>query len=405
MRTYLRQRRQLLWWLTALALFFAAYFALRTDRTAMNRLCGSVIFPAMRQVARLCDGFDGSVGEVLILTAIWAGIIWLACTVRRLIAGPRRRAVLADFVLTAACLMLTVYGGFCLLWGTAYSTDSFQDRSGIVAQPVSVEELEQVTRYFASELTAAADGVPRDASGVCAADRKTILAAAGDAYDGVYDEFPFLRVETGGVKPFACSNALSVLRFTGFYFPFTGEANVNMDSPVAWLPSTVCHEMAHQRGVISEQECNFIGILAATRCADPVYRYSGWLEGYVYLSNALYRADPDRSRAIRETLPETVLADPAGGQHLLGGVPGAGVPSVGECVRRVPQDQRRRQRHPQLRHGDGSAGDVLRRCQSIKKQPRSTASGLLFYAFYRPRPGMFRPPVRAFMEELMASSA
>ena len=263
----------------------------------------------MRQVARLCDGFDGSVGEVLILTAIWAGIIWLACTVRRLIAGPRRRAVLADFVLTAACLMLTVYGGFCLLWGTAYSTDSFQDRSGIVAQPVSVEELEQVTRYFASELTASADGVPRDDSGVCAADRKTILAAAGDAYDGVYDEFPFLRVETGGVKPFACSNALSVLRFTGFYFPFTGEANVNMDSPVAWLPSTVCHEMAHQRGVISEQECNFIGILAATRCADPVYRYSGWLEGYVYLSNALYRADPDRSRAIRETLPETVIAD------------------------------------------------------------------------------------------------
>ena len=102
MRTYLRQRRQLLWWLTALALFFAAYIALRTDRTAMNRLCGSVIFPAMRQVARLCDGFDGSVGEVLILTASWAGSIWLACTVRRLIAGPRRCAVLADFVLTAA---------------------------------------------------------------------------------------------------------------------------------------------------------------------------------------------------------------------------------------------------------------------------------------------------------------
>ena len=58
---------------------------------------------------------------------------------------------------------------------------------------------------------------------------------------------------------------------------------------------------------------------------------------------------------------------PAGGQHLLGGVPGTGVPCVGERVRRVPQDQRRRQRHPQLRHGDGSAGDVLRRCQGIKK--------------------------------------
>ena len=236
MRTYLRQRRQLLWWLTALALFFAAYFALRTDRTAMNRLCGSVIFPAMRQAARLCDGFDGSVGEVLILTAIWAGIIWLACTVRRLIAGPRRRAVPGGF---RADRRLPDVDGVRRLSAScgARRTAPTAFRTGAAwwAQPVSVEELEQVTRYFASELTAAADGVPRDASGVCAADRKTILAAAGDAYDGVYDEFPFLRVETGGVKPFACSNALSVLRFTGFYFPFTGEANVNMDSPVAWL--------------------------------------------------------------------------------------------------------------------------------------------------------------------------
>ena len=156
-----------------------------------------------------------------------------------------------------------------------------------------VEELEQVTRYFASELTAAADGVPRDASGVCAADRKTILAAAGDAYDGVYDEFPFLRVETGGVKPFACSNALSVLRFTGFYFPFTGEANVNMDSPVAWLPSTVCHEMAHQRMVASELEANFVGIAAAVSCGDPVFQYSGWLMGLIQLCNALYAVSPD----------------------------------------------------------------------------------------------------------------
>ena len=289
MRAYLSQRRPLLRWLAALALFFAAYFALRTDRDAMNWLCGSVIFPVMRRVSRLCDAFDGSVGEVLILTGIWTALIWLACTVRRLVTGPRRGAVLADFVLTAGCIVLTVYAGFCLLWGTAYNTDSFQEKSGITAQPVSA--------------------VPRDETGVCQLDRKAVLAGAASAYDGIYEEFPFLRMETGGVKPFGCSSALSVLRFTGFYFPFTGEANVNMDSPSAYLPATVCHEMAHQRGIISEQECNFVGILAAARSDDPAYRYAGWLEGYVYLSNALYRSDPERCLAIRETLPEEVRAD------------------------------------------------------------------------------------------------
>ncbi len=126
MRGYLSRRRPLLRWLAALALFFAAYFALRANGAAMNRLCGDVIFPVMRRVSRLCDFYDGSVGEVLILTGIWAAVIWLACTARRLVSGPRRGAVLADFLLTAGCAALTVYAGFCLLWGAAYSTDSFQ---------------------------------------------------------------------------------------------------------------------------------------------------------------------------------------------------------------------------------------------------------------------------------------
>ena len=52
-----------------------------------------------------------------------------------------------------------------------------------------------------------------------------------------------------------------------------------------------------------------MGILAATRSSDPAYRYAGWLEGYVRLSNALYSIDPERCLAIRDTLPETVRAD------------------------------------------------------------------------------------------------
>ena len=169
--------------------------------------------------------------------------------------------------------------------------------------------LERVTVYFAQELSAAADGVPRDENGVCRLDRKAVLDGAGSAYDGLYDEFPFLRMETGGVKPFGCSSVLSVLRFTGFYFPFTGEPNVNMDSPAAFLPATVCHELAHQRGITAEEACNFIGILAAVRSEDAGYRYSGWLTGFGYLSNALYSADREAWQTIRDALPDTVVAD------------------------------------------------------------------------------------------------
>ena len=67
--------------------------------------------------------------------------------------------------------------------------------------------------------------------------------------------------------------------------------------------------MAHQRGIASEQECNFIAIAASTTADSAAYRYSGWLMGFTYLSNALYRADPEAWQSVRVLLPDTVVAD------------------------------------------------------------------------------------------------
>lgn len=85
-----------------------------------------------------------------------------------------------------------------------------------------------------------------------------------EVFDGIYEEFPCLVMEDHVPKGVRFSTALSAMDFTGFYFPFTGEANLNIDSPACYLPSTIAHEMAHQRGIASEQECNFIAIAAST---------------------------------------------------------------------------------------------------------------------------------------------
>ena len=68
-------------------------------------------------------------------------------------------------------------------------------------------------------------------------------------------------------------------------------------------------ELAHQRGIASEQECNFLAIAASTASDSPVYQYSGYLMGYIHLGNALYRADRDRWEQVYALLPEEVVAD------------------------------------------------------------------------------------------------
>jgi hypothetical protein len=120
---------------------------------------------------------------------------------------------------------------------------------------------------------------------------------------------PFLAFDDTGVKPMFFSEFMSIIDFTGFYCPYTGEPNVNVHSPACMLPATAAHEMAHQRGIASEQECNFLAVLAATNSDHPAYVYAGWLKGYIQLSNALYRVNQDIYWAIRDVLPESVRAD------------------------------------------------------------------------------------------------
>ena len=106
-------RRALCRWCIALAVFFAAYFALRTSRAAMTALWYGAVLPAEQWLGRLCGRLTLSVGEVLILTAVFCAILWLANVPRRIIAA--RSAVGAwhmRLTLTALCAVLTVYAGF-----------------------------------------------------------------------------------------------------------------------------------------------------------------------------------------------------------------------------------------------------------------------------------------------------
>ena len=276
----------------------------------MNAVAEHAAAPLRRVLGRVCYLVPFSVMEVVEVLAALLGIgyaVWSAAAVVR--ARGRRRERAYGAALGAACALLSVWAGFCLLWGVSYWADGFQDKSGIYAQPVALEDLRNVTEYFAARVSETAGGVERDGHGLFAVPREEILANSVRVYDGITETFPFLAFDDPGVKPMAFSRLMSALDFTGFYSSFTGESNVNVDSPACMLPSTIAHELAHQRGFASEQECNFLAVLASTTCADPAYQYSGWLIGYVYLGNALYSQDPEGYWAIRETLPEEARLD------------------------------------------------------------------------------------------------
>ena len=310
MGAFLKRYRWLHLWLGVDLALLGSFWLVRQRKGWANALVDRVFGPLEQALGSLWDRVPFSGMELLVGLAAAGALLAAALFALRLVRSRgRRQQVLYRGALALVCTSVGVYVGFCWLWGIYYYGDSFQDRSGVRARAVSVQELAEVTDYFIDRLEETADAVPRDEEGYFSVDWETILASSEAVYDQVVEQFPFLDFPARTPKPVYFSQLMSRMNFTGVYCPFTGEANVNVDSPACLLPSTVAHELAHQRGVASEQECNFLAILASTTCGDPVYAYSGWLLGYIHLNNALYRADREMWREAWNRLPETVRAD------------------------------------------------------------------------------------------------
>ena len=269
--------------------WLGVFFAFRGSRAFANALTFGLARPFQVTVSGWCDAVPVSVGELLYTAAILAFLVWLVLSVIGLIRGPergRRGWCLCLGILTAAVLL---YGAYCLLWGIQYYADDFSDRSGIAADGVSAEALTEVTEAFADLAAAYSPYITRDENGLLA--ETGYLDRAETLYDAAAALYPCLDGPARQPKEMLYSAFMRRISFTGFFCPFTGEANVSVCEPEAYRPATIAHELAHQRGVAAEDEANFVAVLACLEDGDPVYVYSAALLAFTHLSNALYSAD------------------------------------------------------------------------------------------------------------------
>lgn len=281
----------------------------RDNHALMVWVSERLVRPVHRALAVLNDHLPFSVAELLIGLAVIAVLVYIIYTIIKLIRCGGRLKRLYAAVINLLAAGLAVYAGFCMLWGVYYYGDDFMTRSGLKNDNISVEQLETVTEYFAALVNEYSSQVPRDADGNYVADCDAILRRSNEVYANVEETLPCLSGPAVRAKGVYFSRVMSYTDFTGFFFPFTAEANVNTDFPPALFASTVAHELAHQRGVAKEQEANFAAVLASLEYGDAEYCYSACMLAYTHLGNALYSADYDAWKSIYLTLNEDVRRD------------------------------------------------------------------------------------------------
>lgn len=295
--------------LVSLALL-AAHLVLRKNQALMSFASKRLVEPLHRAMASACAALGTvSLAEILIGLFAFTMLVYIITETVLLLLKAQGLKRLYKMVLRLLATGLAVYAGYTLLWGTYYYGDDFISESGLENGAISLEQLETVTVYFAEKLNYYSGQVQRDSDGFYTADRQRILECSHEVYSGLEKQFPCLEGPDINAKGLRFSRVLSYMDFTGFFFPFTAEANVNTDFPPGLFASTVAHELAHQRGVAKEQEANFAAVLSCLDYGNADYCYSACMLAYTHLGNALHGASYGAWQMVYSGLNESVKLD------------------------------------------------------------------------------------------------
>jgi len=139
--------------------------------------------------------------------------------------------------------------------------------------------------------------------------KEQIKELSTEAYEQLSLIYPQFQLKNQALKHSLFSVPLTYMGFAGYLNPITNEAQVNALIPKNNYPATICHEIAHQVGIASESEANFVGYLASIHSTDDYYNYSGYLLALRYCLAEIYRANPEQYELLLPTINKGVLKD------------------------------------------------------------------------------------------------
>ena len=233
----------------------------------------------------------------------------------------RRFYVFFVWTLLSVCLVMTL-NCFILYHASTFSERYFGNADGTLAgaDEYTLEELMAVYNRVAEQCLRLSEEIARDENGralymgsagrdgrqLDMADKaRELMAMLGETYEQLDGYYP--RPKALLSSDFMCQQYMC-----GYYFPFSMEANYNDVMYVPNKPSTMCHELAHLRGFIYEDEANFIAYLACVESDDAFFQYAGYLSVLSYLYNDLYRAwkaDPQAYQEAAKVMRPIAVTD------------------------------------------------------------------------------------------------
>jgi len=269
----------------------------------------SSIFPVITSVGSFITGiFPFSVGEILIMLLIVSVLLCIPAFIFLLIFKKEKLKKFASFCGVFALWVFT----FVLVTETfncfiLYHCTPFSERYFTPTEHTE-DDLFALYGFLIDRANELSQQVERYEDG------KFKLTAplnetAKEAMKNISDDYGMLKGYYPNAKPIMSSFFMSQNKLLGIYFPFTLEANYNPDITEINRPDTVCHELAHLKGVIQENEANFISFLAGINSGSIEFQYSSYVNALEYVHNECYETNRPRWKGYTDSISPKITSE------------------------------------------------------------------------------------------------
>lgn len=261
------------------------------------------LYPYIAATSRAIFGLFGfSIGDIIYGIVIFFALRWLW-----LVRKSWRYAYKTHLVSIAACLSV-VYFLFNFLWAVNYHRVPLHTKMGI-EKKYTPAQLEAFTYRLISKTNALHSQIEANDTlkVVSPYTVKEIYNNTLNGYNNIEKNYPYFSYRHESIKSSLISTPLSYMGFGGYLNPFTNEAQVNCNLPKYNLPTTACHEMAHQLGYASESEANFIGYIASVHSNDVYFQYSGYSFALKYCMRNIAKLDKEKAKSMAKLINKGVL--------------------------------------------------------------------------------------------------
>jgi hypothetical protein len=263
------------------------------------------IYPAICHIFHpVFNIFPFSVGDLLYSAVICYFIYLLARLV--MLAAKRKFRLAGIFALEVIIGIQSAIIVFYLFWGMNYYRSPAAKRLNVADSGYSAADLKLVTSMLIDSANACRARV-NDAD--LKQGNKTIYKTAVQAVNALSDRSAGFLTYSPAIKPSLLTPLLNYIGTSGYYNPFTSEAQINYQMPVFLRPFVACHEMSHQMGFGPEDEANFAGFLAGIQSHDHLLRYSAYYLGVQEFMFALRGQDSVARKELKTHISLPVLND------------------------------------------------------------------------------------------------